>query len=67
MTSPPSVQEKQYHSPRDGVTLNDGVFSSRSYTSQQYERPGAVANRSPASRGHRGTVCWQGSDVARSD
>ena len=28
MTSPPSAQEKQYHRPRAGVTLNDGVFSS---------------------------------------
>jgi hypothetical protein len=28
MTSPPSAQEKQYHSPRAGVTLKDGVFSS---------------------------------------
>src|SRR6516165_4097452 len=28
MTSPPSAQEKQYHRPRAGVTLNEGVFSS---------------------------------------
>ena len=28
MTSPPSAQEKQYHRPRAGVTLKDGVFSS---------------------------------------
>ncbi len=28
ITSPPSAHEKQYQSPRAGVTLNEGVFSS---------------------------------------
>src|SRR5207245_11156910 len=28
MTSPPSAQPWQYHRPRDGVTFNEGVFSS---------------------------------------
>src|ERR1700733_14120401 len=42
MTSPPSAQEKQYQSPRAGVTLNDGVFSSWNGHSPLSEPPPAL-------------------------
>src|SRR5580700_8219570 len=42
MTSPPSAQEKQYHRPRAGVTLNDGVFSSWNGHSPLSEPPPAL-------------------------
>src|ERR1700733_10500916 len=41
MTSPPSAQPWQYHRPRDGVTLNDGVFSSWNGHSPLTEPPPA--------------------------
>src|SRR6516162_6701485 len=42
MTSPPSAQEKQYHRPRAGVTLKDGVFSSWNGHSPLSEPPPAL-------------------------
>src|SRR5260370_21884274 len=41
MTSPPSAQEKQYHRPRAGVTLKEGVFSSWNGHSPLSEPPPA--------------------------
>src|SRR5215470_14701149 len=42
MMSPPSAQEKQYHRPRAGVTLKDGVFSSWNGHSPLSEPPPAL-------------------------
>ena len=42
MTSPPSWQPKQWKKPRDGVTLNDGLFSSWNGHSPLSEPPPAL-------------------------
>jgi len=38
-TSPPRPQPKHFHDSRDGVTVNDGVFSPWNGQSPLYEAP----------------------------